>query len=299
MACEMPATVAPLPPAAPAAAPAPRPRAPAAPTGASAEVARHFAGVESRLLAQGLLRTDGGGRDTPFDARILAETFVEIALRDEYTVEGGRLVARPAAAALRRWQTGVRIGVTHGAASDATRRARDRIDVAAFAARLARVTRHPIALAATGANFHVLYLTEDERRAAGPELRALVPGIDALSVQTITDMPLTTFCLVLAFSRGGQSSYHAAVAVVRAELPDLLRVSCLQEELAQGLGLANDSPRARPSIFNDDEEFAFLTRMDELLLRILYDPRLGPGMTEPVALPIVHLIAQGILGGTG
>jgi hypothetical protein len=44
--------------------------------------------------------------------------------------------------------------------------------------------------------------------------------------------------------------------VIRAEHPDLLRLSCLHEEIAQGLGLPNDSPRARPSIFNDDEEFA-------------------------------------------
>jgi hypothetical protein len=76
-----------------------------------------------------------------------------------------------------------------------------------------------------------------------------------------------------------------------------MRQSCVQEELAQGLGLANDSPRARPSIFNDDEEFATLTRMDELLLRILYDRRLRPGMTEEEARPIVEVIAAELMGG--
>ena len=87
-----------------------------------------------------------------------------------------------------------------------------------------------------------------------------------------------------------------AVAVIRAELPPRLRRSCVHEELTQGMGLANDSPRARPSIFNDDEEFAYLTRHDELLLKILYDPRLRPGMSEAEAQPIVLQIARELLG---
>ena len=63
------------------------------------------------------------------------------------------------------------------------------------------------------------------------------------------------------------------------------------------MGLVNDSPTARPSIFNDDEEFALLTRQDEMMLRMLYDPRLRPGMTEAEARPIVEAIAQEYLGG--
>ncbi len=58
----------------------------------------------------------------------------------------------------------------------------------------------------------------------------------------------------------------------------------------------SDSPTARPSIFNDDEEFALLTRHDELLLRILYDRRLQPGMTKAQAVPIVRQIAAELLG---
>ena len=87
------------------------------------------------------------------------------------------------------------------------------------------------------------------------------------------------------------------MAVIRSELPQRMFQSCVHEELAQGMGLANDSPRARPSIFNDDEEFAYLTRHDELLLRILYDPRLVPGMTEAEARPVVQTIATELLGG--
>jgi len=62
--------------------------------------------------------------------------------------------------------------------------------------------------------------------------------------------------------------------------------------MAQSLGLSNDSKVARPSIFNDDEEFALLTKHDEILLKILYDRRLKPGMNNIEARPIVTKIAQ-------
>ena len=63
------------------------------------------------------------------------------------------------------------------------------------------------------------------------------------------------------------------------------------------MGLANDSPSARPSIFNDDDEFALLTTHDELLLKMLYDPRLKAGMTLPEAKPIIRTITTEFLSG--
>jgi hypothetical protein len=71
----------------------------------------------------------------------------------------------------------------------------------------------------------------------------------------------------------------------------------MHEEIAQALGLANDSPRARPSIFNDDEEFALLTGQDELMLRMLYSPELQAGMTEAEARPIIQTLARRLVGG--
>ncbi|MGB5870515.1 MAG: DUF2927 domain-containing protein, partial [Albidovulum sp.] len=56
-------------------------------------------------------------------------------------------------------------------------------------------------------------------------------------------------------------------------------------------------PKARPSIFNDSEEFAALTTQDEMMLRILYDKRLRPGMTLAEARPIVETIAAELLPG--
>ena len=94
-------------------------------------------------------------------------------------------------------------------------------------------------------------------------------------------------------------AYSQAVALIRAEHPEALRLACVHEELAQAMGLANDSPEARPSIFNDDEEFGLLTRHDELLLRMLYDDRLRVGMSAAEAAPIARVIATELVGGTG
>ncbi len=175
-------------------------------------------------------------------------------------------------------------------------RSRDRADVAGFAARLQRVSGHPVALGGAQGNFVVLVVNEDERRAIGPRLQSMVPGIPPSDVAALSELSPQNFCTVFAYSQGNSPVYAQAVALIRAELPPRLRRSCVHEELTQGMGLANDSPRARPSIFNDDEEFAYLTRHDELLLKILYDPRLRPGMTEAEARPVVMQIATELLG---
>lgn len=266
-------------------------------SGESLAMQAYFTRVQSNLLAQGLLRSDGGGADTPFTKRQLVENFIRIALYDEYVSTGTGLVARQTASRLRRWDQPVRMSVEFGASVPMAQRERDRRDIGAFAMRMASASRHPVRMTDTNPNYHVLMLNEDERRKFGPRLMQMVPGIGASSIRAISDMPASTFCLVFAFSNGSGASYTKAIAVIRAEHPDALRLSCIHEELAQGMGLANDSPAARPSIFNDDEEFGLLTRHDELLLRILYDRRLRTGMTEAEARPIVEIIATELLGG--
>ena len=86
-----------------------------------------------------------------------------------------------------------------------------------------------------------------------------------------------------------------AVVLIRPEVPPDLLVSCVEEELAQAMGLFNDDLDVRPTIFNDDQEFALLTEHDEQLLRILYDRRLEIGMTPERAMPIVRRIARELM----
>lgn len=271
-------------------------QASASPSQASQSQRDYYAAAERRLVAQGRLRRDRTPLDAPIDAEILTRNFIDIALRDEYSQTDGGLVSQSRAAPLCRWQGPVRMQLEFGASTDMAARPAWRSEVADFAGRMSDATRHPVSVTAEGGNFTILVLTEDERRAIGPRLAQLVPGIPAQDVSIMTDLPAAISCAVFAYSQGAAADYARAVAVIRAELPPLLRTSCIHEELAQGMGLANDSPGARPSIFNDDEEFALLTRHDELLLRILYDPRLRPGMSEAEAAPIVRRIATELLG---
>ena len=271
---------------------------PATPPSPESEALRaYYARVQSGLLDQGLLRTDGGTRDAPFTDRILAENFIKIAAFDEYTSTTLGPVQTESASTIRRWQSPVRIGLRFGASVSADMRAADTARVAALVAQLARATRHPIRMDNTNPNFIVQVVNEDERRALGPTIAAALPGLTGPELAGITNMPRSTYCLVYAQSAGDSSTYTRAFAVIRAEHPDLLRLSCLHEEIAQGLGLANDSPQARPSIFNDNEEFALLTPQDALMLRMLYDPRLSPGMTADQARPIAAMLATQFTGG--
>lgn len=265
------------------------------PSDASRALAVHYRRVENDLLARGLLRTDGGGPDTAFTDTILARNFVRIALFDEFVATDQGLEARPTISRLRRWEQPVRFTIDYGATIPDAQRTKDSADIRTYVSRLARVTGHPMSVTDTNPNFHVLMLNEDDRLGYGDRLRALVPGIDDRSVRAFLDVPRDTLCLVLAFSRDGSSDYDQAVAVIRGEHPDLMRLACIHEELAQGLGLANDSPRARPSIFNDDEEFGLLTTHDELLLQMLYDDRLQTGMSAVEAAPIARVIATELM----
>ena len=263
----------------------------------SLAVADYYARIQARLLGQGLMRTDYAPVDAPFGRRQLVEDFLRVALWDEYDTAGPTIVARQRASRLRRWAAPVRMSVEFGSSVPLVRQATDRAEIAAYARRLAQASGHPVSMAdVRSANFNILVLNENERRAIGPRLQKLVPGIEPQAIRGITDLPTTTFCVVFAFSEGTSSIYTHAVAVIRGEHPEALSRLCIHEELSQGLGLANDSPQARPSIFNDDEEFALLTRHDELLLKMLYDPRLRPGMTEAEARPIVETIAAELLG---
>lgn len=263
----------------------------------SVALSRYYSRVQAGLLTQGLLRQDGGGPDVPFTARDLVDDFIRIALFEEYTTIGGRIIARQTPSQLHRWDRPVRMAVEFGATVAQTQRETDSASIAAYASRLSRVTGLPIRQVSSTANFHVFIVNELERRTLGARIRDILPGISEAAIQAVQTMPRSTFCLVFALDPGDLGTYSQAVAVIRAEHPDLMRLSCIHEELAQGLGLSNDSPSARPSIFNDDEEFALLTTHDEMLLRMLYDPRMRPGMKAVEARVQAEIIAAELVGG--
>lgn len=260
----------------------------------SAALRSYLAQVQSSQLTQGLLRQDGGGPDTPYSADMLARNFEQIVFFNEYSSSRQR---SGVPGELRRWKQPIRMGVVFGPSVPPSQRARDTEDVKRYANRLSRVTGHPISVA-DNSNFLVFFVNEDERAKTIAEFAPRLPGVSVDNLGPVRKLPDDAYCAVAAYAAGSDRSvYTAAVAVVRAENPDLLRLSCIHEELAQGLGLANDSPEARPSIFNDDDEFALLTSHDENLLGMLYDPRLQPGMSLAESQSMIRVLANEAVPG--
>ncbi|MFT6074886.1 MAG: hypothetical protein ACJAZ1_001808 [Yoonia sp.] len=262
------------------------------PSQASKNLATYYLRLQNDLLSQGLLRGDGGGPDTPYSDAQLARNFVRIALFNEYRDDSDFQRPQATISNLRRWTGPIRMSVEFGDTVPLAQRNVDEASISTYAARLSRVTGVPITLADNNPNFHVLFLGEDARRGYGDKLRALIPNISEATVRAFVNLPRDQLCVVIGTFTPGGSGYIKAVAMIRAEHPNLMRSACIHEELAQGMGLANDSPGARPSIFNDDEEFALLTTHDELLLKMLYDPRLQTGMAPAIAAPIARQIAR-------
>lgn len=86
------------------------------------------------------------------------------------------------------------------------------------------------------------------------------------------------------------------VQIYIAPYPDEVRRHCLAEELTQALGLADDSRMLRDSIFNDASARQRIAPWDALMVRILYDARLRPGMHKKEAMPIVRRIVAEHMG---
>lgn len=265
---------------------------------ASLELQEYYARVERGLLVRGLLRSDGGGPDVLYDGRDVATAFEKLALAQEFERFDASLISDVTPSFLRRWTGPIRIEPFFSPDVPPEAREADTAMIARFAQRLGRVTRHPISSVSANGNFRVMILSEDARRVIGPTLRRLMPGIGAQEVDAIQTLDRAAYCLIITSDPGNDGVITRAVAIVRAELPPALRTSCIHEEIAQGLGLGNDSPDARPSIFNDDDEFGRLTSMDEELLKLLYDPELRPGMDAVEAMPIVRRIVTDRLDGS-
>lgn len=252
-----------------------------------------YASVEDHLTANGRLRREAAPADAPYSNADLVRDFDNIALKDEYTDLNGSYAHVERPAALRRWEKPVRVGVISGASMSPEDAARDRANVAGFTRRLAHLTGRDVAMGqGSDVNFLVVFMDSAERPAVADAVRAMYPGVAASATAALRDTPVDIFCANYAtFDPAMPSTYATVVVLIRAEHPPLTRLSCVNEEMAQAMGLPNDSSLARPSLFNDDLEFAVLTDHDATLLRMLYDPRLRPGMTADEVRPLLPQIA--------
>ena len=241
------------------------------------------------LQSNGKLRTDVDPSDASFSSEDLARNFVRIAMFSEYDEN---LEANATETTLRRWEDPVRYrfvgrGVT----------AEDRRQMRELALRISNLTGQKVEPIAQKANFLVMYLNEEERKAFN-DTAVERWGEDAAEFNLRWSSSWRYPCIARLFSNE-EGQIQLGMIFIKSEIEGLFRESCLHEEVVQAFGLSNDDNAVRPSIFNDDEEFALLTRHDEHLLQMLYDPRLSAGMSIEEVTPLLPALAEDVLAKEG
>jgi len=256
-------------------------------------LAQLYAAIERVYRKEDKFRTDYDPADAPYDVATLTKNFAYVAQRSETQVIDGAVVIEGDSIPLTRWETPLRLW-TSGETTP------DKAHISTLAERVNRLTQLSVerAVDAQEANIFILIADADERRELVGLLGSLGRNSDAPLVNAWPERAEFP-CIARVFINPSNNTLEWAMILVKAELTGAFRKSCLTEEFIQSLGLFNDGPKIRPSIFNDDAEFIELTRHDEYLLQILYDRRLRPGMLRGEAEPIVQIIAAELLADAG
>lgn len=246
--------------------------------------------MNRRVWHAALLLAAGLSTGTPVAAEELARwqqpefilsSFGEIALRSEY---GGAFEKKT----LTKWVAPIHIGIEHrvGEAEKHAELVRMHAD------HLASLTGHSIQIVADvrQANVRLIFSREE---------RFLAEARQELGVGASRIAPSAT-CISNYRTKNGE--IIAATILIPVDLASAHHklVACIVEELTQALGLPNDSRAVYPSIFNDYSTDHLLSGLDYLLLRILYDPRMHPGMSREDAMRMARTIigefqAQGVI----
>ena len=196
---------------------------------------------------------------------------------------------------LAKWKSNTNISVLFGVSVDKKQKDKDWQEINGLLSNLSKITNQKIKVSQQDVNMYVVVANQKEIKDLIDEIGSQRPEFDPKRIPIITQLPKDIHCMAMtSMSSEPNSAISSALVIIRNELPEIMRRACIHEEIAQSLGLTNDSHFARPSIFNDDDEFATLTKFDEILIQILYDHRLNPGISKKEASQLVRQIANEI-----
>lgn len=257
---------------------------------AKSQSVEYWKKYQAMLTGKGKLRADRAPADAPYSNADLVRDFRAIMLQREHARKGGDFVKNAAPRRLKKLDAEVRVDIT-GQTIDAV----DMENIRDAMGRLGRVTGVSLVESGDDPMIRLMILTREERLAFS-RYAAKSPRWDFIAQNVANDLGKAVCGTYYSRDRQrpGRVDY---IIVIPAEVRGILRRSCIEEELGQTFGPGADFDQARPSIFNDDAEFALMTEHDEDLLRILYDPRLKAGMTADEAMPVVHRIVQELRPG--
>ncbi|RIK98891.1 MAG: hypothetical protein DCC74_03665 [Proteobacteria bacterium] len=194
------------------------------------------------------------------DAEI-ADGFFKVAFGAEYRLAGP-------SDRIRKFTTPVRVAIDGD--KSPRRRATLQNVVATIGARIAHLD---IAIAARGeaANVTVTLVRDRDMR------RTIAQRLGKEHARAIRRR-LDPQCLS-GFRRNEQFAIERAEVILAVDTDDFTFRDCAYEEMLQALGPINDTDTVPWTMFNDAVRTGAFGVYDQLLLNILYDPRIRPGMS--------------------
>lgn len=132
---------------------------------------------------------------------------------------------------------------------------------------LQEITEHPFYASSSKrkTNFSIIFTQDKNYQRA----------IQNFSTTKVKNIERESNCMG-QFKTNRQSEIISAVVIIPIDhaMSNGLLAACVVEELTQVMGLPNDSDWVNPSIANDRSKIEFLTGLDYLFLKILYNKKL-------------------------
>lgn len=202
----------------------------------------------------------------------LQQAFIEVALHNEYAV-GEQPV--------RKWLQPVKVWLEHHTDQSEQHSLLTKYHFQ----HLAKITGHPISFAKSRqeANFVVVF----------SHLQLWRNDIALISGNLSIKPPNDAACM-FGLDLDDKKAIRKAWVVIPVDYAQEHRqlLSCIVEETTQAMGLPSDSDKVFPSVFNDHTPESLLTGLDALLLKLLYQPAIKPGMRASQVKPILASILQ-------
>jgi len=102
-------------------------------------------------------------------------------------------------------------------------------------------------------------------------------------------------CFVRVLASLDTDSIGSTDVVIRSDDGERLFQRCMVEEILQGLGPLADEGDKNFSIFNSASQHSSFTVHDQVLMNILYDPRIKPGMSKSQVAKILPKVMHDCL----
>lgn len=218
---------------------------------------------------------DGEQPAITWPASVLVEDFEILAFgplnRDDQRIDDARL---------QKWLNPVKISLHFDKSLRSDERAVDRARILSLTSRLEHFTGHPIRLAEKDPNIRVFVMNEARIVTIGQAAHGVAGELGASSC-----------ALDIAAQQMPESGLEEVSIYVRADLTEEARHHCYKRLISQSLGFTKGAGQM-PSILAADPLTTGFTSHDDLMLRMLYDPRLQPGITRREARPIVKVLAR-------